>query len=344
MSIQGQALFLEPKHSTVLYETHADLVTTNDSFTDATISLDMKTVSQTSAYPNAWEAGWVLWDYQSNTEFYYFVLKPNGWELGKEDPNYPGAQRFLATGSSPTFAIGSEHHVEISQTHDATSTTLSVTVDGTLLTTFTDSEAPYTTGKVGLYTEDARVAFDNLNVHDRTNSVSENFEGFANQTITNDGASIGAELYVNFLGYGQAQIGPGSSSTAAPTSYTGSAGADTLTGTAANDYISGKGGADRITGGGGNDTLSGGNGADLFLFGPGFGQDVITDFAGGTGRGHDTVKLTGIGTDTTYSKFMAHTVNTPDGALFTVGGTGTDTILFAGVAKASLVSADFLFA
>ncbi len=56
--------------------------------------------------PNAWEVGWILWHYTDDTHFYSFTLQTNGWVLGKEDPSYPGTQRFLATGSSPKATIG----------------------------------------------------------------------------------------------------------------------------------------------------------------------------------------------------------------------------------------------
>ena len=73
--------------------------------------------------PN-WEVAWVFWNYLRPEQSYYFVPKPAGWERGKSDdtkadPNgpecdlpsytnclYPGAQRYLATGSSPSFAVG----------------------------------------------------------------------------------------------------------------------------------------------------------------------------------------------------------------------------------------------
>jgi Ca2+-binding RTX toxin-like protein len=44
------------------------------------------------------------------------------------------------------------------------------------------------------------------------------------------------------------------------------------------DVLSGGAGDDRIEGGKGNDLLSGGSGLDTFVFGPGFGNDVVTDY------------------------------------------------------------------
>jgi hypothetical protein len=102
----------------------------------------------------------VLWHYADNTRFYYFIPKPNGWELGKADSAYPGAQRFLATGSSPVFPVGEWYRVSIVQTGQ----TIQVSVNGIPVTTFTDTERPLTSGRVGLYSEDAEVYFDDVSV------------------------------------------------------------------------------------------------------------------------------------------------------------------------------------
>ncbi len=50
---------------------------------------------------------------------------------------------------------------------------------------------------------------------------------------------------------------------------------DRLMGFAGNDTLVGKAGDDRLDGGTGNDTLDGGADADTYVFGPGYGQDVI---------------------------------------------------------------------
>ncbi|MGC9371514.1 MAG: CAP domain-containing protein [Paracoccaceae bacterium] len=71
----------------------------------------------------------------------------------------------------------------------------------------------------------------------------------------------------------------------------GADGSDTIQGGNGNDKFYGEGGADlifgrlgddTIDGGAGPDTLSGGLGADHFVFGAGFGTDLVTDFAAGT--------------------------------------------------------------
>ena len=69
-------------------------------------------------------------------------------------------QRFLGGDYSPTFAVGSWHTVRIQQS----GATMAISADGTTLGTVTDSERPYRSGDIGLYTEDARVHFDNASV------------------------------------------------------------------------------------------------------------------------------------------------------------------------------------
>jgi len=150
-----------PEVSTDSSQTHSSLVL-GPSFSNAlTFSVSLNTVAQLrqGSAPNPWEVGWVLWHYTDNSHFYYFAPKTNGWELGKEDPAYTGSQRFLATGSSPTFSIGSWHNITIMQTAQ---NTITVYADGNLITTFTDTERPYTSGRIGLYDEDAHVEFQNV--------------------------------------------------------------------------------------------------------------------------------------------------------------------------------------
>lgn len=151
---------LSPKASTRASETHAALVTSVGSYRDVDTTVGVTTVKQlrTGTQPNAWECAWVLWNHVDDAHFYYVVLKPNGFELGKADPAYPGAQRFLVTLDSPRFPIGSTHVVHVRQSGP----TMSVWVDGILMTTFTDNERPYEAGHVGLYDEDSHALFTPL--------------------------------------------------------------------------------------------------------------------------------------------------------------------------------------
>jgi hypothetical protein len=152
-----------PQVSTSAGVTHAGLTTSIASYGDLTFQTDINNRAQlrTGSAPNAWEMGWPVWHYTDNTHFYNIVLKTNGWELDKEDPAYAGNQRFLTSGSSPTFPLGTPNTVKIQQV----SNVITVWVNGTLLTTFTDNERPYLTGSIGLYTEDAKVDWDNITVY-----------------------------------------------------------------------------------------------------------------------------------------------------------------------------------
>jgi hypothetical protein len=142
-------------------DTHAGLVVSQDSCDDVVLSARLRTQQQLrTPRPNPWEVAWLGWHYTAPGRFYSLVLKPNGWELTKQDASYPGGQRFLATGDSPTFAVGSWHDASVVQSGDV----IKVSADGRLLASFTDTERPYTSGRVGLYTEDARVTFDQVQI------------------------------------------------------------------------------------------------------------------------------------------------------------------------------------
>jgi hypothetical protein len=159
----GNVLSVAPKASVSPSDTHAALVRSASSFADIDATVRVRTVQQlrTGSAPNPWEVGWVLWHYTDNTHFYYFIAKPNGWELGKEDPAYPGAQRFLAAGSSPTYPVGAWNTVHVRQVGSS----ITVSVNGVQVVSFTDSERPYGSGTFGLYSEDAHVHFDDVAAH-----------------------------------------------------------------------------------------------------------------------------------------------------------------------------------
>jgi len=154
-------MHLSPKAATAPDITHASLATTHSFAAPFQFQSKISTVKQlrTGSTPNAWEVAWVVWNYTDNDHFYYFIPKPNGWELGKRDPAYPGGQRFLATGSNIKFPIRKNYVVDISQD---SSNKISVFVNSTKITSFTDTENPYKSGMIGVYTEDAHIHFDDV--------------------------------------------------------------------------------------------------------------------------------------------------------------------------------------
>jgi hypothetical protein len=152
----GRSFFLEPARAESTTSTHAALVLSARSWDDFTLVVRVRTASQLRRpRPNEWEVGWVLWHYADDQHFYYVILKPNGFELGKEDPSSPGHQRFLVTGNEPTFPVGRWYAVRISQRGDV----ISVSVDGRSLVRYADTRDPYGSGLIGLYTEDAAVTY-----------------------------------------------------------------------------------------------------------------------------------------------------------------------------------------
>jgi hypothetical protein len=160
ISVDGSRVLSEfPKASRHPSETHAGLVTSLRTFGDMDLTLRMKTIRQLrTPSPNPWEMAWILWHYTDYTHFYYLILKTNGWELGKEDPAYPGNQRFLITQSSPSFRPGPWYSVHIRQVGNR----ITIWVGRKRLRSFTDHQRPYRRGSLGLYCEDSQVEFGNV--------------------------------------------------------------------------------------------------------------------------------------------------------------------------------------
>lgn len=197
---QAQVMWVAPAAATSLSQTHAALVTSSTTFTnDVNFRGTTRTIKQLRQNnpPNPWEVSWLVWNFKDNTHFYYVVLKPGGWELGKADPAYPGAQRFLATGSNVQFPVGSWNTFDI--VHNQATGTMTVKANGSLLVSFTDTERPYTSGKVGFYSEDAEVELDGV-----AGNINDNFDAYSTQRFS-DGYSVGP-WNVNFLGYGSGGI------------------------------------------------------------------------------------------------------------------------------------------
>ncbi|MFF7127007.1 calcium-binding protein [Streptomyces sp. NPDC008240] len=157
------SLSLSPRAAEDPGTTHASLVVSTASYTDVRYEARMRTVRQLrDPEPNPWEVPWLVWAYTDPEHFYYITLKPNGWELGKRDPAYPGGQRFLATGRT-VYPVGAWYTVRVEQNGGS----LTVEVGGRHLVTFVDRERPYTEGRVGAYTEDATVKFQGLRATSR---------------------------------------------------------------------------------------------------------------------------------------------------------------------------------
>jgi Ca2+-binding RTX toxin-like protein len=102
-----------------------------------------------------------------------------------------------------------------------------------------------------------------------------------------------------------------------------------------NDVLNGGKGDDTLWGGGGDDVLTGGKGNDLFGFGPGDGDDRITDFE----KNKDTIFFHGIsGVD----DFGDLTFTKVGNDVLISWGTG-DSILLEGVKLNQIHASDFMF-
>ncbi|MCH8997375.1 MAG: FecR domain-containing protein, partial [Proteobacteria bacterium] len=90
-------------------------------------------------------------------------------------------------------------------------------------------------------------------------------------------------------------------------------------------------------GGGGNDTLIGGTGNDTFVFAPGFGDDVISDFTAGAAS-DDVIDLSAF-TIGDFATLLGNIADVGGNAVITVD---SGTITLTGVTKAALHPDDFL--
>lgn len=114
----------------------------------------------------------------------------------------------------------------------------------------------------------------------------------------------------------------------------GNDGANILIGNGGNDNLIGNGGDDVLIGGTGLDKLTGGAGADRFVFEHGGQMDQIVDFTVGV----DKADLTAFGL--TWQQVQAAMTESNGNTILTLGG--GDSVVFAGVAEASLSASDFL--
>ena len=85
-------------------------------------------------------------------------------------PSISADGRYVAFASTMTNLVaGDTNNARDIFRHDRqTGTTIRVSVNDQLLVTVTDSERPYSSGKIGLYSEDAEVYFDNVSLSTNT--------------------------------------------------------------------------------------------------------------------------------------------------------------------------------
>jgi Ca2+-binding RTX toxin-like protein len=117
----------------------------------------------------------------------------------------------------------------------------------------------------------------------------------------------------------------------------GGGGNDTLDGGTGNDRLDGGAGNDRLIGGTGDDTLTGGSGSDTFVFAPGFGRDVITDFDANPAGGQDYLDISAFGITSASFSTRVQVADIGPSVLVTIDG--SDTITLQGIGNATTVTA-----
>ena len=123
----------------------------------------------------------------------------------------------------------------------------------------------------------------------------------------------------------------------------GGEGNDAVFGNGGNDTLDAPGGSfgnDRLYGGVGDDTITGGLNADIFIFGDGFGHDIITDFHA-TNDG-EKIDLSGVLGILDMADLISLHTNQVNADVVITYGLG-DSIILQGVDLGELDVNDFIF-
>lgn len=158
-TIGKKAITLSSERPASLAATHSALITSRAHWGDHVFSFSATTLEQLRLgdAPNPWEAAWVMFRFRDLENYYYFILKPNGIELGKKHGS--DAQIFLATADAPRIVLGRADRVRI----HVLGARIRIAVNGAQVIDYTDP-SPLPAGAVGLYEEDAKVRFDSVAV------------------------------------------------------------------------------------------------------------------------------------------------------------------------------------
>lgn len=164
VSFDAEGILMEPLAASAASETHASLLlstlTENCPIQDFILDVHANTEQQLrqTDSPNAWEVFWIFFNYRntpSGKETNYFILKPNGIELGKAFEEI--GQTFIYTHTSPTLNIGENYHYKIEKRGNE----LWIYINDEMVLNYkgnqTNDSIYLHPGSIGLYTEDARV-------------------------------------------------------------------------------------------------------------------------------------------------------------------------------------------
>jgi hypothetical protein len=148
-------------------ETYSALSALHAEWRNYRVSLMVKTEKQLrSSMPNPWEVAWILFRFRDIHNFYYFILKTNGIELGKrENGDFfgPSSQIFLYTRDSPTLRLGEWYNLRIEALNiNDSAVRIRVWINAEMVIDYLDAETILLYGGIALYVEDAVSAFDDV--------------------------------------------------------------------------------------------------------------------------------------------------------------------------------------
>jgi Domain of Unknown Function (DUF1080) len=165
----NQYFFEQPKAATSKNDTRASMVLTTQQYSDFEMDLDMKTVAQLrkNSAPNTWETAWVFWHYTDEFHYYALTLKTDGLQIEKKDNNNrdDSAEIYLKFSNTPKLKFNKWINIKL----NVTGKHITLWADGKQVLGFTDESAGspvMSHGYIGLYNEDAKVNFDNVNIKD----------------------------------------------------------------------------------------------------------------------------------------------------------------------------------
>jgi hypothetical protein len=166
-SWSNTTLTLLPKAPTEPSETHSALVVSKTSLKPPyRVQFNLTTVSQLrlNSPPYPWEVGWFVFGYKQDGKFKYILLKPNGYGIEFGESLLNDAQNYLYTSplNQDFFPIGQTYAVDI----EVKKQTLTLTISGIRYLTYTLSANDQLNfdGKIGFYSENAKVLINNVRV------------------------------------------------------------------------------------------------------------------------------------------------------------------------------------
>jgi hypothetical protein len=171
--LSGGQLYLTPKASATVGETHSALVQSDfalnrvfDISVDVVTDKQLRTVKvgkKSVAAPNPWEVAWIVANMPDDgSGGIYFMLKPNGVELGGFS-SYGAHQTFLYTAPAPALVLGRLYKYRLKS--DGTSIWAYVNGVEVARSSLSPVSAYALGDKLGLYTEDAAVRFGPVTVY-----------------------------------------------------------------------------------------------------------------------------------------------------------------------------------